>query len=1548
MNRKYDPGFFRYPGTNYPRFNDLAKFTNYFFGKDLFRVSAPLKEPLPRGGAIYDFGQYLTPGFQRIPLLLGNDMTSYHIRWLSFDPAQVNGSVIRCATQDTIVNEQVVMEKLNVFEAQIGEPLVVPMICHRNFWQKDTHWFSHQSKTVVPQNNGRIRFDVANYIDQLLHVDNFQVADNNSVYFCCHKDSCSSAPADVGKFDSSNFLFQVTLRTRAPPVTPSILGVASYPSATSVVLSGTSQVDGDRGRYFLLSCTGYTFSGPDSKPVPFSAKIRANVTDGLKVPNDWNLTVTGLTPSSAYVCTAKAGHYKALSESGNAFRFTTAPQYKAYMRPNEVRTDFCPFGFIVYDVKTNLPWDHVQRYSVQLRPDHSNGVAKNQIVMTFGPRNNGTHVRCGTANVTKFEIIYVARDFCTPFNSSAGSTLGEREIKLKLGGTYTAACRSGYQILGAHTVTCRNFTLSNEAPLCVPVTCDVYSQPSQIANGFQLTQLPPSGRYAVGTSVLYACEYHYEFVSSVGSVSCTMNSSSGAVWSQLPSCRAIDPCQSATCPGNATCTPQGFPNYKCTCPAGYYHNAFHGACMDIDECQKATDLCPVRPHFGCKNTIGSYSCDCVQAARREYRPRTSPSSKEVFDCKVDCNYTIANLGTFVLTLGSHRTLQCPLGHKPVAPFTISCGPKAELSTSQPQSCTPMTCPDIGTGLTNYNFSPTKISANYSLAGPHLVGASASIFCDPSSNERLELQLMPRLQSFAATLVCTLRTDRILEENVWVSSPGSPFSDVSGVRCSDSCEFSRAIPNGYLARTRGGQPADVRCNTGYALRKHGDITCGGASSPFYTYTPLANGNLPFSCVSTNLCKLNASYCPTKSDCVYQGDGAGATCTCADGFAFDTEKWQCVDVDECLQVKLDPSSKNCSAFAVCQNSPGAFTCSCPSHYSGDGSKCTPVDYCQSGVCPSHAHCSNDYTSTAGYVCTCPPGHSGPRCTDINECSNADGTPSNVCARAVSVCMNQPGNFYCACKHGYILDGTGTNCVEEDECGRGHHDCAPLTGACVNIVGSGHNCSCAAGYRGDGITCTNENECTLGLHSCGSKAQSTCFDTPGSYACVCANGYQESAHGQTCLDMDECSTGAHTCNTQTGICHNLPGSFTCTCRQGNAIDSCDDAHHCGTGAQSCHRNADCIAAGTAAGRSYSCKCKSGYEGSGRVCGNVDECLVGTHACSPHSNCSDTDGSYVCFCRAGFKRDSATGKCINVDECSVAAPCGFGAACTDTEGSFRCECAAGFQLRSGSVRICDDYDECAAGNHNCGQGTTCANTGGGFACPCSRLSGSRPLFNQTHHVCVDVNECSDGTHVCSVHATCDNTAMPYSCTCRTGYEGTGFECSDYDECSAGVHTCTAPRAHCSNVQGSYACTCAPGRELDASGSCANVDECARGTHSCHQGQKCTDTSDSFTCSCNPGYVGDDCKDADECVFSPCAQNADCVNLPGTYQCKCSFGYTGDGTQNCVAVDLCSLHGCSPHAACVRPGVAATGGSPTSDRVQCNCLLGFTGNGTHCADINE
>ena len=127
-----------------------------------------------------------------------------------------------------------------------------------------------------------------------------------------------------------------------------------------------------------------------------------------------------------------------------------------------------------------------------------------------------------------------------------------------------------------------------------------------------------------------------------------------------------------------------------------------------------------------------------------------------------------------------------------------------------------------------------------------------------------------------------------------------------------------------------------------------------------------------------------------------------------------------------------------------------------------------------------------------------------------------------------------------------------------------------------------------------------------------------------------------------------------------------------------------------------------------SFACACKDGYNGDGKSCSDIDVCSLGTHNCTPNSQCSNGDGfEFVCICNDGY--GDKNGLCVNIDECAgeratgrrrrdsasiftsgVGADtafeegCAENSVCIDTEGSYTCVCDPLYRDVNGNGRLC------------------------------------------------------------------------------------------------------------------------------------------------------------------------------------------------------------------------------------------------------------------------
>jgi hypothetical protein len=206
-------------------------------------------------------------------------------------------------------------------------------------------------------------------------------------------------------------------------------------------------------------------------------------------------------------------------------------------------------------------------------------------------------------------------------------------------------------------------------------------------------------------------------------------------------------------------------------------------------------------------------------------------------------------------------------------------------------------------------------------------------------------------------------------------------------------------------------------------------------------------------------------------------------------------------------------------------------------------------------------------------------------------------------------------------------------------------------------------------------------------------------------------------------------------------------------------------------CDYNALCVDAI----EGWTCTCKEGWFGNGKVCDDVDVCAGGTHGCGAHSACVNGAGlSYECVCDTGYAPDS-NGSCVDINECdagssgrrrrdilssgveSDAPPvgCAPNSICTNTEGSFYCECES--MYRDESI----DND-----------GSLCK----GPYCKAEYVSmvgyDDIRMVDENDNVCYDIDECEHELDNCHKHAKCTNTIASFTCECDLPWKGDGTSC--------------------------------------------------------------------------------------------------------------------------------------------------------------------------------
>lgn len=218
-------------------------------------------------------------------------------------------------------------------------------------------------------------------------------------------------------------------------------------------------------------------------------------------------------------------------------------------------------------------------------------------------------------------------------------------------------------------------------------------------------------------------------------------------------------------------------------------------------------------------------------------------------------------------------------------------------------------------------------------------------------------------------------------------------------------------------------------------------------------------------------------------------------------------------------------------------------------------------------------------------------------------------------------------------------------------------------------------------------------------------------GTYANILCSDQQ--SHYSVCMWMDNvyrwkvpgpfCKTGKQNCAINNGgcehLCHQDADEVRCFCKDGYNLD--EDGLTCSI--QDLCRVDTCEHQCVMEESGYSCKCPDGFklDANQRNCSDIDECQ--SQNCEHHL-CINTHGSYMCACRDGYQM--VDGKCSDIDEC-VQLRCEHG--CSNSIGSFSCYCNQGFTL-SEDGHSCVDINECV--NNRCQ--FKCVTTVGSFLCTC------------------------------------------------------------------------------------------------------------------------------------------------------------------------------------------------------------------------------------------
>ncbi|XP_069036378.1 latent-transforming growth factor beta-binding protein 3 isoform X4 [Lepisosteus oculatus] len=683
---------------------------------------------------------------------------------------------------------------------------------------------------------------------------------------------------------------------------------------------------------------------------------------------------------------------------------------------------------------------------------------------------------------------HAQRKYCVDDNECEAEPCGSgRGQCINTGGSYTCRCNHGYKLqihLGKRT--------------CADVNECVKHNPCG-----------ESGR-CVNLPGGYRCECYEGYKSKSH---------------RHPVCEDIDECLDPhTCPNEQCENTPG--SYECVpCPPG--HRAKDGICYDINECQ-TPGVCP---NGHCENLVGTYRCLCHEGFVPESDSKGCRDINECEDARLCAN------GHCINTEGSFHC-QCYPGYQPTQEGS-HCEDINECE--RPSNCQRGRC--INT-MGSYRCECPK--------GFQLVSGRLCQDIDECAHDRSLCQPNGLCQNVEGNYICLCHEGFISSEDKH-SCEEIETDDDDKKECYlnlDDTVFCDSV----LAVNITKQECCCTVGVGWGDRCEIYPCPVHNSAEFHSLCPIGRGfYIEESITEYGLpahrdideCVLFKEEICKEGHCV--NTQPGYECYCQQGFYYDSNLLECIDVDECHDESL-------CANGACVNTRGSFFCTCTPPWASDSSKkkcvmpaVVDVDECQDPANCKNGRCLNTLGS---YYCIC----SLPwtLATDRNSCippeEQGDRTAAHkdVCFLQVDedLICSMPQNRLrvtyseCCCHYGR---GWGPEC----------RTCPQRNSVIFNRLcelhldtesdGEGEFLAAFSNYKPEGDSSEEDSdEC-----SC---ANGRCVRSYLGTMCECNPGFRLDHTRMRCIDIDECaelSARAYPC--QNGRCVNVPGSYKCLCKQG-----------------------------------------------------------------------------------------------------------------------------------------------------------------------------------------------------------------------------------------------------------------------------------------------------------------------------------------------------------------------------------------------------------------
>ncbi|GBN12717.1 Fibrillin-2 [Araneus ventricosus] len=646
------------------------------------------------------------------------------------------------------------------------------------------------------------------------------------------------------------------------------------------------------------------------------------------------------------------------------------------------------------------------------------------------------------------------------------------------------------------------------------------------------------------------------------------------------------------------------------------------------------------------------------------------------------------------------------------------------------------------------------------------------------------------------------------------------------------------------------------------------------------------------------------------------------------SFDRQCINFVCESPCVQV-------NCGPYGTCVVRNRQASCRCEPGYENNGRlTCTDIDECRQHPCHATAVCEN---TPGSFSCRCPTGLTGnplihPGCHDPNMCFNGDSD----CADSAA-CVRVKGEPFCR-----------DPCEAPTACG---------INAFCRTINHQVQCSCPPGYTGDPsyrctkVECTINDECKDNqvceknhcIDACSSQANcgqnTVCQARNHGAICRCRDGfYGDPIAG--CRKIIPCDTDIN-CPAgelcQKGVC-NVPCNSDRDCGTKERCDlgrcisiclsesDCPEHQVCQAGKcitdHRCNRDSEC---------NDNHVCRASVKGYNDC---VDPCDLAL--CAPHAYCHPRGHSAVCRCEEGYIGDPVDRGCEPVeclrnedcplsevcenhecvDPCKLQNICGANAFCEARNHAPICRCYEGYE---GDALVgCRPSDFCAS--RPCHHTAICKNKFGGYECFCppERNIGN-PYLDPG---CRGENECPQGDSDCPFTAFCDRATIPPMCK---------NPCQAPDVCGT--------NALCRVENHRAACYCLPGfsgNPKDPVRGCIRVTVDCSTDQECTSGYMCVNKRCKLRCRSD-----DDCATREFCHLGQCVlgcrEDTECLSREICAANKCIVGCRVDS--DCLSTEACIQNICTNPC-----GSSTACGTNTlckiqQHRQQCSCAPGFTGN---------